>query len=85
MGYLHLSTLSVNTTAVKNRVVYIFCKASIILKSILLSSFPIAVIAACFANMHQKGIDYRSLIDALERKPKVKKGAGFAKREKLKE
>jgi len=45
----------------------------------------IAVIVTCFADMHHKGIDYRNLIDALELKPKVKKGAGFAKKEKLQE
>lgn len=42
----------------------------------------IAVIATCFANMHKKGIDYRELIDTLELEAKVKKGAGFAKKEK---
>jgi len=44
----------------------------------------IAVIVTCFANMHKKGIDYRELIDSLELQAKVKKGAGFAKKEKRK-
>lgn len=43
---------------------------------------PIAVIATCFAHMHQAGEDYRSIIEALELKSKTKKGAGFAKKEK---
>ncbi|MDD3591315.1 MAG: hypothetical protein PHO65_01590 [Sulfurovum sp.] len=42
----------------------------------------IAVIAVSFATMHQAGIDYRSMVDALELKAKVKKGAGFAKNSK---
>ncbi len=45
---------------------------------------PIAVIALCFADMHQLGIDYKSRIETLELKAKVKKGAGFAKKESLK-
>ncbi len=39
----------------------------------------IAVIATCFATMHQQGIDYNSMITELELKAKTKKGAGFAK------
>lgn len=39
----------------------------------------IAVIAVCFAKMHQAGMDYRMIIESLELKAKVKKGAGFAK------
>jgi len=42
----------------------------------------IAVIATCFAEMHKEGVDYRSMIEALELKAKTKKGAGFAKKEK---
>jgi len=40
----------------------------------------IAVIATCFATMHQMGVDYRSLIEALKLESKTKKGAGFAKK-----
>jgi len=40
----------------------------------------IAVVASCFATMHQSGLDYRSMVDALELKAKTKKGAGFAKK-----
>lgn len=40
----------------------------------------IAVIATCFSVMHQKGIDYSTIVDALELKAKTKKGAGFAKK-----
>lgn len=39
----------------------------------------IAVAVTCFATMHQKGIDYRTIIEQLELKAKTKKGAGFAK------
>jgi hypothetical protein len=42
----------------------------------------IAVIVTCFANMHKNGVDYRELINSLELQAKVKKGAGFAKKEK---
>ncbi len=42
----------------------------------------IAVVATCFAHMHQIGVDYRSSIEALELQAKTKKGAGFAKKEK---
>jgi len=42
----------------------------------------IAVIAASFATMHQAGIDYRLVVDALALEAKVKKGAGFAKTRK---
>lgn len=42
----------------------------------------IAVIAECFAKMHQNNMDYRSIVDALELKAKTKKGAGFAKTKK---
>lgn len=41
----------------------------------------IAVIATCFAQLHQDGVDYRTLINALDLKAKTKKGAGFAKKE----
>lgn len=39
----------------------------------------IAVIVSCFATMHQNGLDYRMIIEALELQAKTKKGAGFAK------
>jgi len=42
----------------------------------------IAVIVTCFVNMHQMGIDYRSIIETLGLKAKTKKGAGFANKEK---
>ncbi|MGC9350437.1 MAG: hypothetical protein ACP5D3_00425 [Sulfurovum sp.] len=42
----------------------------------------IAVVAVCFAKMHQEGMDYRTIVEALELKAKVKKGAGFAKTKK---
>jgi len=44
----------------------------------------IAVIVTCFANMNKAGIDYREIVDALGLEAKVKKGAGFAKKEKSK-
>ena len=40
----------------------------------------IAVIATCFALMHKDGIDYQSIINALNLQAKTKKGAGFAKK-----
>ncbi|WP_151900527.1 hypothetical protein [Sulfurimonas hydrogeniphila] len=42
----------------------------------------IAVVAQCFATMHQNRIDYKEIITALELKAKTKKGAGFAKTKK---
>lgn len=33
--------------------------------------------------MYQKGIDYRSIIEALELEAKTKKGVGFAKKESV--
>ena len=42
----------------------------------------IAVIARCFATMHQNGMDYRSIIEELSLEAKRKKGAGFAKKSK---
>lgn len=42
----------------------------------------IAVIVTCFASMHKEGIDFRSIIEALELQAKVKNGAGFAKKNK---
>ena len=42
----------------------------------------IAVVAQCFASMHQNNIDYKEIITALELKAKTKKGAGFAKTKK---
>ncbi len=45
----------------------------------------IAVVAAAFARMHQSGIDYRAMTEALELKAKTKTGAGFAKKKKEKE
>ncbi|MFK5938818.1 MAG: hypothetical protein QM497_10540 [Sulfurimonas sp.] len=43
----------------------------------------IAVIAKCFANMHDIGIDYREQVTSLELKAKTKKGAGFSKTKKF--
>lgn len=43
----------------------------------------IAVIVTCFASMHKQEMDFRTIIEALELKPKVKKGAGFAKKKKI--
>lgn len=40
----------------------------------------IAVTAACFATMHQQGLDFRATIEALGLEAKTKKGAGFAKK-----
>jgi len=45
----------------------------------------IAVIASCFASMHENGIDYKELTNALELQAKTKKGVGFAKKKKIKE
>jgi len=45
----------------------------------------VAVVASCFAEMHKQGMDYRVLINDLELKAKVKKGAGFAKKPKKEE
>lgn len=45
----------------------------------------IAVVACCFATMHQSNIDYRGSIDALGLVAKTKKGAGFAKSAKNEE
>ncbi|MBU1642970.1 hypothetical protein KKE54_06375 [bacterium] len=42
----------------------------------------IAVIAACFAKIHNMGTDYRPLIESLELKAKTKEGVGFAKKDK---
>jgi len=42
----------------------------------------IAVIVTCFALMHREGMDFRSIVEALELTAKVKKGAGFAKKKK---
>ena len=42
----------------------------------------IAVVATCFAHIHQTGGDYRTLVEALELQAKTKKGVGFAKQEK---
>ncbi len=41
----------------------------------------IAVIATCFATMHKQDLDYRATIEALGLEAKIKKGAGFAKKE----
>ena len=43
----------------------------------------IAVIAACFAEMNKLDVDYRSVVESLELKAKTKKGAGFAKKDKI--
>jgi hypothetical protein len=42
----------------------------------------IAVVAKCFATMHQNALDYKTEIESLELKAKTKKGAGFAKAKK---
>jgi len=42
----------------------------------------IAATVSCFAAMHLSGLDYRTVIDDLELEAKVKKGAGFAKKNK---
>ena len=42
----------------------------------------IAVVASCFAEMQKNDMDYRLLIENLELKAKIKKGAGFAKKNK---
>lgn len=42
----------------------------------------IAALTKCFATMHKKDIDYKSEIEELNLKPKTKKGAGFAKKQK---
>lgn len=44
----------------------------------------IAVIAQCFATLHENRIDYKELIKSLELRKKEKKGAGFSKKEKKK-
>ena len=41
----------------------------------------IAALVTCFASMHHKNIDYRTIISDLDLKAKTKKGAGFAKKE----
>lgn len=40
----------------------------------------IAVVAVCFAQMHQSGLDYKEIVEELNLQPKTKKGAGFAKK-----
>lgn len=45
----------------------------------------IAVIAQCFATMHEQDIDYKELIKTLELEKKEKKGAGFSKKKKKEE
>ncbi len=45
----------------------------------------IAVIANCFVVMHKQGLDFRSIIEALELEAKTKKGAGFARKNKVDE
>jgi hypothetical protein len=40
----------------------------------------VAVAAACFAHMHQNGIDYKEIVENLELEYKKKKGSGFAKK-----
>lgn len=42
----------------------------------------IAVVAQCFAKMHEHNIDYKELIKSLELEKKEKKGAGFSKKKK---
>ena len=45
----------------------------------------IASIAACFAKMHQEGMDYKTLITDLDLKKKEKKGSGFSAKKEKKE
>lgn len=45
----------------------------------------IAVVALCFSQMHQNGMDYKNMVESLELKAKTKKGAGFAKSKKSEE
>lgn len=45
----------------------------------------IATVAACFAKMHQEGIDYKTLINDLDLKKKEKKGSGFSAKKEKKE
>lgn len=45
----------------------------------------IAVIATCFAKLHEEGYDYREMVNALGLKAKTKKGAGFSKAKAPKE
>ncbi len=40
----------------------------------------IAVIVTCFADMNEKGIDFRAMIEELKLEAKTKKGAGFSKK-----
>lgn len=42
----------------------------------------IAVIAQCFAIMHEQGLNYREIIKELDLSKKEKKGAGFSKKKK---
>ena len=43
----------------------------------------IAVVACCFAEMNKMDMDYRPLIESLALKAKTKKGAGFARQDKV--
>lgn len=45
----------------------------------------IAAIAACFAKMHQEGLDYKTLMTDLDLKKKEKKGSGFSAKKEKKE
>lgn len=45
----------------------------------------IAVIATCFARLHEEGYDYRGMIEALELKAKTKQGAGFSSKKRHEE
>ncbi len=42
----------------------------------------IAVVAQCFSQMHQNGLDYKNMVENLNLQAKTKKGAGFAKTKK---
>jgi len=42
----------------------------------------IAVAVTCFVAIHQAGLDYRTIVEALQLQAKTKKGAGFAKKKK---
>lgn len=42
----------------------------------------IAVVAQCFAAMHENHLDYKTIVKNLDLRKKEKKGAGFSKKKK---
>jgi hypothetical protein len=46
---------------------------------------PIAVVASCFAAMHQAGMDYKEIVEALGLEAKKKEGSGFKKKKTAKQ